>query len=94
MSQSGLSNFNVSGGVFNGAQQMGWHVTNEKGFTVAVSPDASFCKRLADLETLVDVLKSVDAYYHLSERHDQGYLEADEQVWDRLKTVFRVLGVK
>src|SRR6185436_13228885 len=34
--------FRVSGGPFAREQTMGWHITDERGFTLAVSCDAAF----------------------------------------------------
>jgi hypothetical protein len=42
MSDAGLPNFTVTGGPFASSQRMGWHITTEEGFTVAVSCDARF----------------------------------------------------
>jgi hypothetical protein len=38
--------FRVSGGPFASEQTMGWHITDERGFTVAVSCDAGFVEQL------------------------------------------------
>lgn len=38
--------FRVSGGPLCGEQIMGWHITNEHGFTVGVSCDARFVEQL------------------------------------------------
>jgi hypothetical protein len=38
--------FRVSGGPFASEQRMGWHITDERGFTLAVSCDADFVARV------------------------------------------------
>lgn len=45
-----LPNFEVTGGPLNGPQHMGWHITNEKGLTIAISNDSRFCEHLNELE--------------------------------------------
>lgn len=91
MSGAGLPYFTVSGGPLASSQIMGWHITNEKGFTVAVSNDAEFCKRLNELEELASLLKQADTKYHLSKRRDQGHLQLDDESWARLKTLLATL---
>lgn len=41
--------FHVRGGPFASEQQMGWHITNRKGFTVAISCDHEFVTRVLAL---------------------------------------------
>lgn len=56
----------VSGGVFAKEQQFGWYLTDEKGYTLAVS---SFCDRIMKL---VMLLNSVS---ELIEAWDKGVLD-------------------
>ncbi len=86
MSGSGwTSHFNVSGGPFNGSQTMGWHITDQGGHTLAVSPDSSFVKLCKDGLRLKQLLKKAGAKYQLSERRDQGYMDDMKQAdWNEL----------
>lgn len=89
--EANLPYFNVTGGPFASAQTMGWHIVNEKGFTVAVSPDDEFAARLNELESLASLIRKLGAAYHLSERHDDGYLEVPDEIWESWKeTVTRL----
>lgn len=80
--------FKVSGGPFSHPQTMGWHITDEKGFTVAVSPDYRFADQINTMTELLIMLKKMDAIYHLDERRDQGYLEVDYSEWSKFKEMF------
>jgi hypothetical protein len=91
MRDAGLQYFTVTGGPFASPQTMGLHITNEKGLTVAVSCDTLFCERVNMLNELALLLKRADARYHLAERHDGGYLEMDDEVWERLSELLRTL---
>lgn len=91
MRGANLPYFTVSGGPFANPQSMGWHITDEKGFTVAVSCDHTFVHRVNMLNELAALLKHADATYHLSERHDDGYLEVEDEVWARLKELLKEL---
>lgn len=89
MSAASLPYFTVTGGPFASPQMMGLHITNEKGLTVAVSCDTSFCERVNMLNELAILLKRADAGYHLAERHDGGYLEMDDEAWERLRDLLK-----
>ena len=65
--------FTVLGGPLSAPQQMGWHITNERGFTVAVSCDSTFAQRINDMEALLDVLRRRNALYLLKRIADEGY---------------------
>lgn len=77
--------FNVSGGPFASSQTMGMHITCEKGFTSGVSTDRQLCELIIDSQRLMELLKKMDVNYHLSERHDDGYLQADDKTWNDFK---------
>jgi hypothetical protein len=94
VNQAGLSYFKVSGGPFNGSKEMGWHITDEKGFTLGVSCSMSFCDTIFSLLELAQLLKDLDAYYHLSERKDDGFLLCSEEKWEKLKLLFEKLQIK
>jgi hypothetical protein len=91
MSSASLPYFTVSGGPFAKAQTMGWHVVNERGFTVAVSCDDEFAKRLNALESVAAMLRRMDAVYHLRERRDDGYLQLDDELWENWKKLVSLL---
>lgn len=44
-----LGSFLVRGGPLTREQPMGWHITDDKGFTVGVSCDEDFLRRVAEL---------------------------------------------
>ncbi len=74
--------FRVTGGPFAAEQIMGWHITDEKGHTVAVSPDHTFAAELNDLYALVYWLKKADGLYVFNECRDDGDLDnLTEQEW-------------
>ncbi len=93
MSQIGAEPFVVDGGIFTKKTKMGWQIVDEEGHTLAVSCDASFCERIGLLSELWIMLesKSVDAYYHLSERQDDGYMMCSDEEWATVKKLFDVL---
>jgi hypothetical protein len=77
---SGLtSRFTVSGGPFSRPQEMGWHITNERGFTRAVSCDHAFAERLNDVEALIEILRKRNALYLLRRVADEGYTEFSDE---------------
>lgn len=57
MANRDLPRFQVLGGPFALTQEMGWHIVNEKGLTVAVSPDETLSGRLNMLEDLVQLIR-------------------------------------
>lgn len=75
MSQRGLSPFKVSGGPFAKDQLMGWHVTDEKGFTVGVLCSsefvAQFKRQQADInywrKKYEDVVKEIEKHAPVSD---------------------------
>lgn len=80
--------FHVRGGPFSGEQIMGWHITDESGYTLAVSPNHSFVEFCMEAIRLRDLLLKASARYHLGERRDQGYLDdMKPQDWEALKTI-------
>lgn len=52
MSEAGLGNFKVTGGPLASEQTMGWHITDERGMTVAVANSSDFVALLQLLETI------------------------------------------
>jgi hypothetical protein len=92
MSGARLPYFTVMGGPFARPQSFGWHITDAKGFTVAVACDHTFVHRVNMLNELAVILKQADVSYHLQERRDQGYLDGlDEQAWERLRELLKEL---
>lgn len=94
MYQMGLSPFVVSGGIFSGETHMGWQIVDENGHTLAIACDSSFCEGINALVGLALVLKRVDAYYHLSEAHDDGQLDCSDEEWATIKKLFSACAPK
>lgn len=75
--------FRVTGGPFATEHIMGWHITDEKGHTVAVSPDHTFASELNDLYALVHWLKKADGLYVFDECRDDGDLDnLTQEEWE------------
>jgi len=87
MSANHIPYFRVSGGPFSSEQIMGWHITDESGFTLAVSCDDGFARTINELGELSELLNKIDGSYHLKERYENGYIQCDEAIWDRLLTL-------
>lgn len=80
------SYFKVTGGPFNREKTMGVHITDENGFTLAVSPSVEFAEFCERSILLFNLLKKMDASYHIGDLRDQGYLDGLKQEdWDKLK---------
>ena len=87
MSASKLPFFEVSGGILSSEQIMGWHITDENGFTLAVSCDDGFSKTVNELSELSELLNKIDVSYHLKERYEDGYIQCDKAIWERIMTL-------
>ena len=57
----GSTPFRAAGGCFAGEKSFGWHVTDEKGFTVAIACHDGFAERSNQLEQFVADMLKLDA---------------------------------
>ena len=80
--------FRVTGGPFTNERLMDWHVTDEEGNTVAVACDPGYAERINLLNQLFRLLREIDAEYHLSEAHDDGYLNCSNEEWKIFKDLW------
>jgi hypothetical protein len=87
MHQTSNPPFTVSGGVFSSPQQFGWHITNEKGFTVAVSCDSRFANWINDTTELLHLLVKFNCGYEIMEARDKGYIEGGYDEVNRIRRI-------
>lgn len=84
--------YTIEGAPFN-KTIMGWRITTEKGYTVAISCDRDFCERMVLSEELIDLLKKIDFEYQIQERKDQGYIEDEESAKKAIKTLIKLKSI-
>jgi hypothetical protein len=78
--------FYVRGGPFAHEQIMGWHITDEDGHTLAVSPSQTFGQFCVEAVELCRLLKKAHAKSRLSECREEGYMDdVSAKDWERLE---------
>lgn len=85
--------FTVSGGPFTKSQQWGWYLTDDKGRSLAVSPDMGFAKFCVESLKLKKLLEAhgKTLMYRLQDQRDQGYLDdISSDDWEELTSAMEL----